>query len=372
MRAPRNLDLSGIFLRTAIAMVLIVVATAAFVTEVVSKQALEFQKSIEHKLVLRGADAVALSFNTALTREWDSLHAVAKSIGSASQEDMNKFMDAVAQTGGQVAWAGFASLDGTIKSGSNRLQEGTNISAKQWFRDGLRRPSIETITEAGTVENERTGELERYLNLSTPVIGPHGQTMGVLVYRLRIEWVRSFLLKASSDLGVDVVIQDVNGDFVIDTRHTVKPIPENLTASASLRSNSSGAFHLVGDTNGDTYAYAPNFVWKSLPAFGWRVFAVLRQDNMSNDLPVLTEVTLSTVAVAALGMLIVTLVFLKLLLRPVERLAKTAESIANGNRVFPEETTSSREAASLSSALAIIQSRLMPRKRRLHPTSGSA
>ncbi|OWY05288.1 hypothetical protein B6V75_03970 [Thioclava sp. F1Mire-8] len=359
MTMRRNHNLGGIFLRTAMAMVLVVAATAVFVAKIVSDRAHEYQVAIEHKLVLRGSDAIALSFNTALTREWDSMHAVARALGSATQDDIDRFMDAVSRTGGQVAWAGFAAPDGTIISGSNGYDVGKNVSSKRWFRDGIRVPSIDSITEV--ITNAQTGEPERYLNLSTPVKGANGQKAGVLVYRVRIAWVRSFLFEASKELGIDVVVQDINGDTVIDTRHHGTPLPDNLTSGASLRSKSSGVFHIVDDKNGETYAFAPNFVEDELPNFGWRVFAVLRRDNVSTDLPMLTQVTLATVAAAALCMLIVTLVFLKLLLRPVERLARDAKSIADGNYVFPEEATSSREAASLSSALAIIQSKLSPK-----------
>ncbi|OOY21163.1 hypothetical protein BMI86_00840 [Thioclava sp. DLFJ5-1] len=367
MSIRRQHNLGGIFRRTALAMVLVVAATAVFVAKVVSDQAHEFQTAIEHKLVLRGSDAIALSFNTALMREWDSMHAVARSIGTASQDDINKFMDAVARTGGQVAWAGFAAPDGTIISGSNGYEVGKNVSSKRWFRDGIRVPSVDSITETAT--NAQTGKMEYFLNLSTPVKGANGQKIGVLVYRVRIAWVRSFLFEASKELGIDVVVQDINGDTVIDTRHESTPLPKSLTSSASLRSKSSGVFHLVDGKDGGTYAFAPDFVWNKLPNFGWRVFAVLRRDNISNDLPVLTQVTLATVAAAALCLLGVTLVFLKLLLRPVERLAEDAKSIANGKYVFPEEATSSQEAASLSSALAIIQSKLTPQRSERPPRS---
>lgn len=359
MSISRDKDISGIFARTVLAITLIVAIAAFFVTQLVSERAASFQKLIEHNMVLRGSDAVALSFNTAFTREWDSIHAVAKSIDTMSQADLDHFTDAVAKTGGQVAWAGFATPDGTIRSGSNRIGEGDNVSSKNWFRDGLRAPSISRILETASALNPETGLHEKYLNLSTPVFSAGGQTLGVVMYRLRIEWVKSFLLNASHKLGIDVIVQDDEGNSIVDTRGIRHVLPSNLVSAAAVRSKTSDAFHFVQGSDGSAYAFTSSFIWDHLPDFGWRVFAVLRDENMSSALPALTKDTLWIVGIAAIAMLTVTFVCLRLLLHPIERLAHAAKSLADGKLVFPDEATSSREAISLSSALAIIQSQMI-------------
>ncbi|OWY08832.1 hypothetical protein B6V72_18365 [Thioclava sp. F34-6] len=359
MNVLRTKSLPGLFRRTAIAMALCVLATSIFVAKILSDQALNFRTSAEHKLLLRGADAVALSFNTALTREWGSLHAVADAISFASPAEKRRFLAAAMRASDQVAWVGFASLDGTIQSASDSSEEGSDVSARRWFLDGLQGPSVNVNTDAG---NDATvGTPEGYLDLSARVRGARGQVAGVLDYRLRIEWVRTFLLRASKDIGIDVIVQDNDGKSIIDTRSESAPLPASLTANGSLHNKSSGAFQLVGGKDGATYALAPDFFRTSLPGLEWPVFVVLRQNQLESDLPALTWVVLSAIAIAAISILAGTLLFLKLLLHPVERLALAAKNIANGTYVALKASNSSREAGSLSSALAVIQDKLLSR-----------
>ncbi|WP_020039300.1 cache domain-containing protein [Salipiger mucosus] len=345
------------FTRAAITVLVAVIIAAVFVAVTVTRHANEAQSRLQQDVVMRGADAISLGFNTALKREWDSLHAVARAIDGATPADINDFMDAVVAAGGRVAWAGVADLNGTIISGSHRLREGQDVSERRWYREGLRRPAVGNAFDSRSLARDENDKPQSLLNLSTPIRDAKGETIGVAVYSLRMAWVASYLATAKEELRIDVVVQDRRGRTLVDTRPEPAPLPENAAAAASFGADAAGAFRLLRDTEG-LYAFTPSFVGESLPDFGWRVFAVLDQSSHLDLLPSLLRDIILAVAIAATFVLGATMMVLRLLLRPLECLTDTAADVAAGSLVYPVESRSSREASDLSRALARIQAEL--------------
>ncbi|WP_418593182.1 cache domain-containing protein [Ponticoccus sp. (in: a-proteobacteria)] len=335
----------------ATALLLSVLCAALFVAFIVTQRSTLAQQHLRHDVVLRGADAVALSFNTALKREWGSLHAVAGNISNASKSETNDFMDAVPQAGGQVAWAGVADLDGRILSGSGRAREGEDVSQRRWYREGLRHPSVGNVYASNSLQ-------QSLLNLSTPVRDKDsGEVTGVLVYSLRMDWVENFLTLAREQLKIDVVVQNREGETLVDTRDVARSLPEAAVAQARLGRDLAGNFYLLDQTDG-IYAFSPNFISDDLPDFGWRVFAVLDSSSLINVMPQLLRTSVLAVSLAAGFVLIVTLIAARIVLRPIEDLVGTAAAMAEGEFSYPRESRSSREAITLSQALTRIQGTL--------------
>ena len=372
---PEFFDVSGSMLdpdtkissraSTRIALIVLasIICAAVFVGVTVSRQAADAQRKLQQDIVLRGGDAIGLSFNNALKREWDSLQAVARNVGTASREQTNEFMDAIAQTGGQVAWAGIADLSGKIISGSNRLREGEDVSERRWYQDGLRGPNVGNVHNTTSLKRagEETGE--PLLNLSTPIYGSEtGEVVGVVVYSLRMAWVSSFLSQAREQLNVDIVVQNREGETLVDTRDEPTALPEAAVMQAGLGQSSAGAFRMVDDTGG-LYAFSSNFVSDALPDFGWKVYALLDREGVTNVLPGLLQKAIIAIAIAALFVLGMTILTLRLVLRPFEKLTATAVQMANGNEVYPIETRASREAIMLSRALVLIQGKMQKASR---------
>lgn len=340
------------------ALLVSVLSAALFVAYVVTQRSDLAQQQLRHDIVLRGADAIGLSFNTALKREWDSLHAVARNISGSTKSEIDDFMDAVAQTGGQVAWSGVADLDGTIISGSKRLREGQDVSERRWFREGLRHPNVGNVFASNNLARDGNDQKPWLLNLSTPVRDVEtGEVTAVLVYSLRMAWVQSFLTRARERLHIDVVVQNREGDTLVDTRDAARDLPKAAVAQASLGRTLSGSFHLLEQADG-LYAYSPNFVSDELPDFGWRVFAVLDPNNLIDVMPQLLRSSVIAVTIAALFVLIVTLLAARIVLRPLEDLATTAAGMAEGDFEYPVESRTSRESITLSRALTRIQGSL--------------
>ena len=358
MRSLQKKPLPRAFFWIATALILSVFCAALFVAYTVTQRSNLAQQQLRHDIVLRGADAVGLSFNTALKREWDSLHAVARNISNSSKSEIDGFMDAVAQTGGQVAWSGFADLGGKIVSGSNRLREGQDVNERRWFREGLRQPNVGNVFASSTLERDDNDRMQRLLNLSTPVFDEQtGEVTGVVIYSLRMAWVQSFLTRARERLNIDVVVQNREGETIVDTRDTARELPEAAVARASLGRDLPGTFQLLDQADG-LYAFSPNFVSDELPDFGWRVFAVLDPSKLINVVPQLLQSSVIAVSIAAIFVLLATLTVARVVLRPLEDLVTTAAGMAEAEFSYPRESRSSREAVDLSRALARIQATL--------------
>lgn len=335
-----------------------VVCAALFVAYFVIQRSNLAQQQLRHDVVLRGADAIGLSFNTALKREWDSLHAVARNISGADKDEIDDFVDAVAQTGGQVAWSGVATLDGRIVSGSNRLREGEDVSERRWFKEGLRRPNVGNVFSSGSLPLDETNKRQSLLNLSTPVLDPEtDEVTGVVVYSLRMGWVESFLTRAQEKLNIDVLVQNRAGETLVDTRKEATDLPAYIVAQSELGSGLPGTFQLVEDSQG-LYAFSPNFISDELPDFGWRVFAILDTEKLIDAMPQLLRSSVMAVTIAATFVLALTLLVTRIVLKPIEDLVATASSMAEGDLEYPRESRSSREASDLSAALTRIQAPL--------------
>ncbi|GGG76202.1 hypothetical protein GCM10011415_26100 [Salipiger pallidus] len=346
------------FTRMAVTVMVAVFIAAAFVAITVVKRASDAQLHLQQEIVLRGADAIGLSFNTALRREWDSLNAVARNIQGADVSDINKFMDAVGQTGGQVAWSGVADLDGRIISGTNRLREGEDVSQRRWFREGLRGGNVGNVYSSSTLPLDGADQRQSLLNLSTPVFDAQtGEVTGVLVYSLRMAWVADFLSQARRQLQIDVVVKNRDGNTLVDTRDDPEELPDAVAMQAELGINNAGAFRLTAREEG-LFAYSPNFISDALPDFGWRVFATLDRDNVTNTMPDILRSAFFSVTIAALFVLGATLLVARILLRPIEALTATAIDVAEGDYDYPIDSRSSKEAEMLSRALVRIQAML--------------
>ena len=376
MRVMPQKQVPSAFFWIAATLLVSVLCAALFVAVTFTQRSNLAQQQLRHDIVLRGADAVGLSFNTALKREWDSLQAVARSVSKASKPEIDNFMDAVVQTGGQVAWAGFADLSGTIVSGSNRLREGEDVNDRRWFREGLRQPNVGNVHDSRSLDaNDNAQQL---LNLSVPVFDQEtGEVKGVAIYSLRMAWVNAFLTRSREQLNIDLIVQNRDGETIVDTRDTVRELPEAAAVLAKLGRDMPGRFQLLDQADG-IYAFSPNFVSDEMPDFGWHVFAVLDSTNMTSVLPQLKQSAAIAVSIAAMVVLAATLIVARVVLRPLEDLVTTATEMAEANFNFPRESRSSREAVDLSRALARIQASLTirqqpvaerPRKLRLLETA---
>ncbi|SER48899.1 HAMP domain-containing protein [Tranquillimonas rosea] len=312
----------------------------------------DFERSVQANLVQRGTESVRMTFANAMAREWESLEAVAENVNLGSREQMTSFVDAVVEASNRIAWAGVADLSGHVLAGSNGYREGEDVGGRRWFREGLKTPSFGNVFSL-----DRAGGEDRYLNMSVPIKGPDLIVDGVMVYRVKVDWIEEYLTTAARDLGLDFFVLNSAGEIVIDGDLSgFGPLSENIALAATIaserrfmRATADGAY-LVG--------IHTKLTADTMPRSGWTLAVRVPSTTPQGDVRDLTQVLLGFCGLVLMGMLLFSILFGQHFLRPIQKLAETARSIANGDDRYPEELDSTRESAAFSDALAMIQTRL--------------
>ncbi|MBE9638104.1 cache domain-containing protein [Salipiger mangrovisoli] len=332
----------------------LVTATAAAIFGI-RWQAQEYQVQLQRELGLRGAQALAQTFNKAISREWDSLRAVASRTAYAEAPEMQEFANAVVRAGGQIAWVGFASPDGVIIAGSRGERLGDDVSQRNWFRAGF---SGETVGSAYT-KNEGTEEEVSLINLSMPVKDSFGDTQAVAVYSVRISWVAEYMEQAAQELDLSAIIRDRKGQTLVDTRPEAgTDLPARVEGMILAGRPDADRTRLHRSDAGHLYAVLPNFTLDTMPGFGWTLIVDVRADAFGSAFPqFLRNINLILMTIG-LGVLLSTLLLFHHLTRPFLRLIRTATALADGQMVYPREEQATRESMLLSAVLARLQTQI--------------
>src|SRR5215470_6981236 len=87
--------------------------------------------------------------------------------------ELRRALEQLQSTFSDLAWIGFANVDGKVVAATGGLLEGNSVAARPWFKEGLQRLAIGDVHEAvllasllGPPEN---GEPYRFVDLAFPV-----------------------------------------------------------------------------------------------------------------------------------------------------------------------------------------------------------
>ncbi|MAQ82271.1 MAG: hypothetical protein CMH12_03450 [Maritimibacter sp.] len=339
-------------------LVFFIVVTAVSVAIAVNSRASDFEEQVQNELVLQSGRALSVQFNTSLEREWDSIRAVADAIAGAPKAELDDFMDAVPAAGGRIQWAGFVDLAGIVVSGSGRIWEGNDFGERRFFREGMSGEGVGNVFETSAFSSSEVPEPVKLVNFSMPVLGGTGEVEGVLVYSVRIAWVEALLNRLANEMGLEIAVLDQRNEFLVNSLiGTDYEIPEAIRSNLQL-----GMFDAVSLTNagdlGLRFAVLPSFTLQSMPSFGWNLVVALREDGVSAALPELRNAVFVAVTIAAGFVIAVIFALFRYLVWPFKRLSGDAYALAQGTMVYPVYHRSSREAETLSEALALLQTRL--------------
>lgn len=107
-----------------------------------------------------------------------------------------------------LAWIGFADVDGTVLAATGGLLEGKSVASRPWFQEGLKQIAISDVHEATLLAQllgqRENGEPYRFVDLAFPIRDVSGKLLGVLGGHLNWDW--------ASQLIADVEANDGNTD----------------------------------------------------------------------------------------------------------------------------------------------------------------
>ncbi len=111
--------------------------------------------------------------------------------------DLRRALEQLQQTFTDFAWIGFADPNGKVVASTGGLLEGTSISARPWFKEGLQRIAFGDVHEAVLLASllaQRPGaEPYRVVDIAVPVRNSEGELKGVLGSHLNWDWASSLI-----------------------------------------------------------------------------------------------------------------------------------------------------------------------------------
>ncbi|QQA44016.1 cache domain-containing protein [Pelagovum pacificum] len=305
----------------------------------------------------RAGQALQVAVSRAVEREWRSMSAVARQLDIEDQEGMRNFADTVIRASDAVAWVGVASDDGLIIAGTGGEREGEDVSLRRWFREGLTGGSVGNtfLPDQSDVPGSNSG----LVNMSVPVVDDFGNSVGVVVYSLKIAWLTSYMAETADELDVDFMVKSDDGVIVAEYNPILDvEIDRDVSSLSSL---GHPITRVLTERNGPpaVVSVIPDLLTaEGMPHFNWNL--VVRVPALNGG----TSLTgfMSTMAVSIAGiffaMTMLSVFYALHYLRPIERLAREANAIAEGEEIYPSNDHSSLESARLSKALAILQTRV--------------
>src|SRR4051812_6297938 len=146
--------------------------------------------------------------------------------------ELRRALEQLQATFADLAWIGFADVDGKVVAATGGLLEGKSVAARPWFKEGLQRLAIgdvhEAVLLASLLAQRENGEPYRFVDLAFPIKDSSGKLLGVLGGHLNWEW--------ASQLIQDVEANDGDTDTrlsIIDKNGVVLVGPDKGTARYS-------------------------------------------------------------------------------------------------------------------------------------------
>jgi hypothetical protein len=336
---------------------------SAIVFNAIDDRMRAYQEASLRTAVETRARGLQTAFAASLHREWTNLESLSRPLAVGDPKEVQDDLSTLVGQGHIISWAGYATNDGTVQVASNGLLVGANVGSRPWFQRGLQGnfagDAHEAVLLAAKLPQPASGEPLRFLDLATPIPGIGGSTAGVLGVHLNLEWAKAQVRALAEALDIDVFIVNPEGSAVISS---VEGEYSNLDL-ASFRRARSGAtgVGLESWPDGNSYFVAtlPEATYLNLPKFGWSIVARISADAISQPAQSFSTGLMFNLAVFGALLLLLTLLFIVSFIRPFHHLALNAKAIANGEDVYPYESARTSELATIGSALATLQAKVI-------------
>ena len=175
----------------------------------------------------------------------------------------------------------------------------------------------------------------------------------MLGFHINAAWVEGFLAEFARSAEIDLLLVNAEGEVVVST----DDVPEGPLELPSLGTAAGGVQRSTFETWPDGVRYftsvVPDISYGELPSFGWRLVGRVEPETFptTRGAELVRDVLGLLVGAGALFLLL-TYLFNRLYLRPIGRLARNAQRIADGVDEYPVELRKTAELRQLSQALA--------------------
>ena len=284
----------------------------------------------------------------------------------------------VQQSYSYYEWLGIVGLDGKVLASGNGLLAGVDVSARPWFREGLRDGYVGDVHEALLLARLLPPQegARRFVDLAFPFADAGGKVHGVLGAHLSWNWAReverSVVGSVARRSPVETLILDRTGRVLLGPEALVdkRLAQPSLYRAATRREGGflverwrDGKDYVVGYQQGNGYA--------NYRGLGWTV--LVRQDVGSAYAPVrdTRRYLLWSGAAMALLFSLAGMALARRITRPLERLASSASALKDGALTLPPEAGGYEEVTALRRSLGTLVSDLDARRGQLQQLNGT-
>ncbi|MBS3648039.1 cache domain-containing protein [Pseudaminobacter sp. 19-2017] len=335
--------------------VLIAFALWTFLTE----GATIFREGALAEAVQVRSKGVELDFARALHQEWVSARTIAEDIAKRDPASIRSSLDLIAGNS-RVSWAGIAGLDGLVRVASGGLLEGQDVSSRPWFQRGLEGPFAGDVHEAVLLAKllpSEGGEPRRFLDLAMPIKDSSGNIDGVLGLHLDSAWAEQHLKESAEALGIEVFLVDRGGAVVLASAELDGDASQVPSMRIAETGSAAASLERWPDGQGYFTTVQPEVAYKDLPSFGWSLLARINDTAFLQGESSFSRSVVVFLGLIGLMLILLTILYIRMFASPIRRLAESASLILRGEPVYPYESRTTAEAATLSAVLARLQMR---------------
>ncbi|MEI4487816.1 cache domain-containing protein [Frigidibacter sp. MR17.14] len=315
---------------------------------------LRFGGSVQDEAAQRAVNARTASAAQDLGREfetaWRGLVWLGKTDVETDSDRLRSMLDFAVGDGRMIRWAGYAGADGVVRASSGGLLEGADVSQRPWFQAGIQNPFAGDVHEAVLLASKLGGENLRFVDLAVPAqAGDLSQ--GVFAYHIDMAWLTRALDALARVRQLDLILVSRDGKIVYSTAPGEDPGQSGVLRAAAAGVPASG---IETWSDGGRYAAstALRVVPDDMPNFGWRLVGRVDPTVFSPEYSNIYKRIGQLVFVACSILLFGAVLFVRVAIRPIERLTNSAYRIAAGKSEYPPEETGTVQARRLSAALA--------------------
>lgn len=249
--------------------------------------------------------------------------------------ELRRSLEQLQATFTDLAWIGFADVDGNVVAATGGLLEGKSVAARPWFKEGLQKLAIGDVHEAVLLASllgpQQSGEPYRFVDLAFPVRDASGKLLGVLGGHLNWNWATQVIKDAeandSDDTRLSVI--DKNGVVLVGPdQGTVRYSGEQL---ARILKDRKGAFPEQADGQRMLTAFYVGNGHRAYQGLNWIVTASQPASIALAAAASSAEVILQIGAVAALIGLGLAIMISRRIARPIIAITKEADRIGRAS-----------------------------------------
>ncbi|RZT09275.1 PAS domain S-box-containing protein/diguanylate cyclase (GGDEF) domain-containing protein [Duganella sp. CF402] len=184
-----------------------------------------------------------------------------------SPAEVRQVLESLQKTFPDYAWIGLATVDGKVFAATQGVQEGVDISARDWFKAGRQKinaADYPPTTLPGT-KLPYNADPWRFVDASGPVLGADGQLRGVLCVRMSWGWARRMVqtvfAPASQQYSADIFVVRSDGVAILGPQG----MEDKTIRSDSMELAANGANGALKETWADGRDYLTGYARTGTP-----------------------------------------------------------------------------------------------------------